>query len=141
MSTVTAETVRDLFSKARALLNVYTEDGIPKPEDDYIDLLEKAIPLIDIAHKDIYEIARLDSTKDEPNTITDIDDPTEVNYKGNQALVYYCAARLAPFKKKELVQYFEDEWLRLRARCVNKIIPEDIEDVYPIRNQTSETTF
>jgi hypothetical protein len=54
-----AEKVRDLFSKARALLNIYTEDGIQKPEDDYIDLMEKAVPLADMAQRELFKIGKL----------------------------------------------------------------------------------
>jgi hypothetical protein len=127
-----AETIQSLFDKARALLNIYTEDGIQKPVDDYIDIQSKAVPLADIAHKDIFEMAKLNSEQVEPTTITSFEDVTEVNYKADQAIVYYIAARLAPFKKKELVQYFEDEWLRLRNLCANKCTFKDIEDAYSL---------
>jgi|GEM_PF-2517836 len=127
-----AEKLRNLFGAVRSTLNMFTEDGVQKPEADYIDLMAKAVPLFDIAHKDLYEMARKDITKAEPTSFTSIEDTTEVNYKADQAMIYYCAARLAPFKKKELVQYFEDEWLRLRARCANRMVTMDIEDVYGI---------
>jgi hypothetical protein len=137
-----AESVRNLFDKARALLNTYTEDGVQMPEADYADMMSKAIPLFDMAHSEIYESCRLDETKDEPDTITSINDPTEVNYKANQALVYYCAARLAPFKKKELVQYFEDKYEQLKISCKNKSTFVDITDEYPLPSeQISETEF
>lgn len=134
-----AETVRNLFGKARALLNVYTEEGVQIPEADYSDLMAKAIPFADIANKDLFEIAKEDLTQEEPTTLTSIDDTTEVNYKADQAIVYYIAARLAVFKKKELVQFFEDEWTRLRNKCANKTTYESITDEYPISSETSES--
>jgi len=125
-----SESAINLFAKARALLNTYTEDGIQIPEPDYIDMQEKAIPLIDMVHKELYEIARIDLLKEEPDTITTIDDITEVNYKADQAIVYYVAARLAPFKKKELVQYFEDKFEQLKRGCRNKVTAVLIVDAY-----------
>lgn len=136
-----AETVESIFDKAMALMNKYSEDGVRIPEDDIIDMKMKVIPLTDIAHKDVFEIARIDKRQEEPTTLTSYGDATQVNYKADQAIVYYVAARLAPFKKKELVQYFEDEWLRLRNNCSNKAIYEDIIDVYSpdLTEETEET--
>lgn len=56
------EKVRDLFDKARALLNIYTEEGIQKPVEDYIDLQEKAVPLADLAQKKLYKTGKLFNT-------------------------------------------------------------------------------
>jgi len=125
-----SESAINLFAKVRALLNTYTEDGVQIPEPDYIDMQEKAIPLIDMGHKELYEIARIDLLKEEPNTITTIDDITEVSYKADQAIVYYVAARLAPFKKKELVQYFEDKFEQLKRGCRNKALAISITNAY-----------
>lgn len=56
------EKVRDLFDKARALLNIYTEEGVQKPELDYIDLMTKAVPLADMAQKRLYKTGKLYNT-------------------------------------------------------------------------------
>jgi hypothetical protein len=125
-----SESARSIFSKVRALLNTYTEDGVQIPEPDYIDMQEKAIPLIDMGHKELYEMARTDLAKEEPDTITDIEDITEVNYKADQAIVYYVAARLAPFKKKDLVTFFEDKFEQLKSTCKNKAVAVPITDAY-----------
>jgi hypothetical protein len=53
------ETVKSLFDKARALLNIYTEDGVQIPEADYADLQAKAVPLADMAQKELYKTGRL----------------------------------------------------------------------------------
>lgn len=124
------ETLSNLFKKARALLNEYTEDGVLIPEDEIIDLQEKAIPLIDMAHKELFESSKADAEQTEPTTLASISDTTEVNYKADQALVYYCAARLAPFKKKELVGFFEDKYEQLKRTCINKASFVDIIDAY-----------
>ena len=127
-----AETVRNLFLKARALLDEYSDDGVIIPEAEVIDMQAKSIPLCDIAQKKLYEQSQLVLTKVEPDTLTLITDTTEVNYKADQAIVYYIAARLAPFENKELVQFFEDEYKELARKCVNKAIEVLIEDAYPI---------
>jgi hypothetical protein len=54
-----AEIVRNLFDKARALLNNFTEDGVQIAEADYIDLLKKAVPLADMCQKELYKIGKL----------------------------------------------------------------------------------
>jgi hypothetical protein len=54
-----SETVRNLFDKARALLNVYTEDGVQLPASDYADMEAKAIPLSDMAQKELSKTGRL----------------------------------------------------------------------------------
>ena len=127
-----SESAISLFAKVRALLNTYTEDGVQIPEPDYIDMQEKSIPLIDMGHKELYEMARTDLFKEEPNTITTIDDITEVNYKADQAIVYYVAARLAPFKKKELVMFFEEKYEQLKRGCRNKAVAVVITDAYEV---------
>lgn len=54
-----AETVKALFLKARALLNEYTEDGVLIPDAEIIDLQMKAVPLADMAQKELYKIGKL----------------------------------------------------------------------------------
>lgn len=133
-----AETVRNLFLKARTLLDELTDDGVLIPEAEVIDMQEKAVYLADMAHKKVYEQSRLDSTKDEPDTLTLITDTTEVNYKADQAIVYYIAARLSPFENKELVNFFEEEhedWMR---KCANKAVEEPITDVYAVVQEDEE---
>ncbi|SDG47499.1 hypothetical protein [Desulfosporosinus hippei] len=125
-----AETVKNLFLKARALLDELTDDGVLIPEDEVIDMQSKAVLLGDMAHKELYEQSRLDSTKDEPDTFTSIDDTTEVNYKADQAITYYIAARLAPFENKELVNFFEDKYEQLKRKSINKATEVAITDVY-----------
>lgn len=124
------ETVRSLFLKARTLLNEYTEDGVLIPESEIIDLQTKSIQLADMAHKELFEHAKSDIIQEEPTTFTSIDNTTEINYKADQAIAYYIAARLAPFKKKELVNFFESKYDQLKRECVNKAVAVQIEDVY-----------
>ena len=125
-----AETVKNLFFKARALLDEYSDDGIIIADEEVIDMQEKAILLADMAQKELYEQSQLDLTKVEPNTFTSIDNTTEVNYKADQAIVYYIAARLAPFENKELVNFFEDKYEQLKRKCSNKAVEVQITDVY-----------
>jgi len=72
-----AESVRSIFSKVRALLNQYTEDGVQIPEADYIDLQTKSIPLADLCQKELYKVGRLFNTfefenKPAPNLLGNI---------------------------------------------------------------------
>jgi len=127
-----AETGRSIFAKVRAILNTFTEDGVQIPEADYIDMQMKAVPIIDMGHKELYDLAKIDLLKDEPTTIISIDDITEVNYKADQALAYYVAARLAPFKKKELVMFFEEKYEQLKRSCRNKAVAVVITDAYEV---------
>ena len=127
-----AEKLSDLFLKARALLDEYSDDGEMLHEDEVKDMQLKAIPLADMVHKELYEYCRLDEEQEEPITFTDIDDTTEVNYKADQAIVYYIAARLAPFENKELVTFFESKYEELKRECQNKATPVTIEDVYSV---------
>lgn len=57
-----AETVRQLFLKARALLDEYTDDGVLIPEAEVIDMQSKAIPLADLAQKELFKIGKLYNT-------------------------------------------------------------------------------
>lgn len=125
-----AETVRNLFLKARTLLDEHTDDGVLIPESEVIDMQSNSVLLADMGHKELYEQSRSDLTKDEPDDITTIDDTTEVNYKADQAIVYYIAARLSPFENKELVAFFESKYEDLRRRCANKATEALITDVY-----------
>jgi energy-converting hydrogenase A subunit M len=125
-----AETLGALFLKIRALLNKYTEEGLLISEEEIIDLQKKAIPLIDIGHKELFESAKSNAEQEEPITLMTIDDVTQVNYKADQALVYYAAARLALFDNKELVQFFEDKFEQLKSTCKNKATFVIIENVY-----------
>jgi len=124
------ETVQNLFLKARTLLDEYSDDGVIIPDAEVIDMQGKSILLCDMAHKELYEQSRLDLTKTEPDTLTAITDLTEVNYKADQAIVYYVTARLAPFENKELVVFFEDKYEQLKRKCVNKASETEILDVY-----------
>lgn len=126
------ETVRNLFLKARTLLDELTDDGVLIPEAEVADMQAKSILLCDMAHKELYEQSRSDLTKEEPNTLTLITDTTEVNYKADQAIVYYIGARLSPFENKELTNFFEDKYEQLKRHCSNKAVEEPIEDVYGI---------
>lgn len=54
-----AETVRSLFLKARSLLDEFTDDGVLIPEDEVIDMQSKAVPLADLAQKELYKIGKL----------------------------------------------------------------------------------
>lgn len=132
-------TIQDLFGKVRALLNRYTEDGVQINESEYADLQAKAIPLFDMAHKELYERAKTDAEQEEPTDITTIDDETEVNYKADQAMVYYVASRLATKGNQSLVQFFEDKFEQLKRECGNKATFEDITDEYPTGYTTTET--
>ena len=127
-----AETVRNLFLKARALLDEYSDDGVLIPDAEVADMQAKSILLADLAQKELYDQSLSDLTKLEPTTLTLITDTTEVNYKADQAIVYYIAARLAPFENKELVNFFEDKYEQLKRKSVNKAIEVLIEDAYPI---------
>lgn len=132
-----AATIQQLFYDARALLNTYSEDGVLIAEDDVIDLQLRFIRFADMAHKELFEIARVDETQESPTTIDSLDDETEVNYKADLAITYWGAAKLAAFKKKELVQYFEDMYLAQKKLCANKAVIVTITDVY-IEEETEE---
>jgi hypothetical protein len=54
-----SQTIQQLFDKARALLNIYTEDGVQVPQADYQDMESKAVPLADMAQKELYKIGKL----------------------------------------------------------------------------------
>jgi hypothetical protein len=54
-----AETVRSLFSKARTLLDEYTDDGVLIPEAEVIDMQEKSVLLADMAQKELHKIGKL----------------------------------------------------------------------------------
>jgi hypothetical protein len=133
-----AETIKNIFYKARTLLDEYTDDGVIIPDAEVVDMEKKSILLADMAHKELYEQSLLVSTQAEPDDITTIDDTTEVNYKADQAIVYYIAARLAPFENKELVNFFEDKYEQLKRRCSNKAEEVEITDIYGINTVNEE---
>jgi len=133
-----AETVKNLFLKARTLLDEYSDDGVIIPDAEVIDMQEKSVLLADMAQKELYEQSQLDLTKAEPNTFTTIDSVTEVNYKADQAIVYYIAARLAPFENKELVNFFDDKYEQLKRKCSNKATEVQITDVYGLNSLDDE---
>jgi hypothetical protein len=53
------ETIKSLFLKARALLDEYTDDGVLIPDDEVADMQSKAVPLADMAQKELYKIGKL----------------------------------------------------------------------------------
>lgn len=125
-----AVSVKNIIYRVRALIDEYTDDGTIIPESDVKDLQEKSILFADMAHKELFESSKLDETKAEPTTIISVDDVTEVNYKADQAIVYYITARLAPFENKELVNFFEEKYEQLKKECRNKAVEVPITDVY-----------
>lgn len=133
-----AETVKNIILKARALLDQYSDDGVVIPDDELLDFQAKSIPVVDMGHKEIYEQSQSDLTKEEPNTLAEFDDETEVNYKADQAIVYYLAARLAPYKNKELVIFFESKYEDLKRKAVNKATEVAVEDVYAGTEESEE---
>jgi len=130
-----AEIIQNLFYKVRALLDEYTDDGVLVAESDVADMQAKSILLADMAHKELYDRALLVSTVTTPTDITLITNTTQVNYKADQAMVYYIAARLAPFENKELVTFFEDKYDELKRKCVNKVEDVAITDAYPTESE------
>lgn len=57
-----AQTVRQLFLKARVLLNEYTDDGVLIPESEVIDMQKKSILLADLAQYELHKIGKLYNT-------------------------------------------------------------------------------
>jgi len=57
-----AETVRNLFLKARVLLDEYSDDGVIIPEAEVIDMQTKSILLCDMAQKELHKIGKLYDT-------------------------------------------------------------------------------
>jgi hypothetical protein len=57
-----AQTVRQLFLKARALLDEYSDDGVLIPESEVIDMQGKSILLADMAQKELFKIGKLYNT-------------------------------------------------------------------------------
>lgn len=135
-----AETVRNLFLKARVLLDEFTDDGVLIPEAEVADMMAKSILLCDMAHAELYEQSCIDSTKAEPDTLTLIDDVTEINYKADQAIAYYIAARLAFFENKELVSFFEQKYEQLKRMAVNKATEITTTDIYEFIEVVAEDT-
>jgi hypothetical protein len=70
-----------------------------------------------------------------PTTITCIDDTLEIDDITAQAIVYYIAARLAPFENKELTNFFESKYMELKIESANErpMNEEVIIDVYANR--------
>lgn len=67
-----------------------------------------------------------------PTPLTDIDDILEIDDITAQGVVYYIAARLAPFENKELVNFFEGKFgeLKLENTRTQPATEEQIVDVY-----------
>lgn len=67
-----------------------------------------------------------------PVTITSVTDTLEIDDITAQAIVYYVAARLAPFENKELVSFFESKYEELKRENTNDMPTSevDIEDFY-----------
>ena len=54
--------MREIFDKALALLDEYSDEGNRLPEDETIDLQTKAIVFADMAQKELYALARIEKT-------------------------------------------------------------------------------
>lgn len=69
-----------------------------------------------------------------PTTLTTIDDTLEIDDITAQAIVYYIAARLAPYENKELVNYFEGKYAELKLESTTEapLGESAIIDVYGI---------
>jgi hypothetical protein len=57
-----AETVRNLFLKARTLLDEYTDDGVLIPDSEVSDMGAKSVLLADMAQKELHKIGKLYNT-------------------------------------------------------------------------------
>lgn len=124
-----AETVQTLFYKARALLDEYSDDGTLIPDADVADMQGKFILLADMAQK---EINRVTGEVEILDSISLITDTIQINDVDAQAIVYYGAARLAPFENKELVTFFESKYEEMKKEAKNnvKVTEADITDAY-----------
>ena len=65
-----AETVRNLFLKARALLDEYSDDGVIIPEAEVIDMQGKSILLADLAQKKLFKTGKMYDTFEIANIST-----------------------------------------------------------------------
>ena len=57
-----AQTVKQLFLKARTLLDEYTDDGVLIPDSEVADMSAKSILLADMAQKELHKIGKLYNT-------------------------------------------------------------------------------
>lgn len=70
-----------------------------------------------------------------PTPLTSIDDVLEIDDITAQGVVYYIAARLAPFENKELVNFFEGKFgeLKMENTRTQPATESEIIDVYAMR--------
>lgn len=128
-----AETVGTLFIKVRALLDEYTDEGVVTPQADVVDMQMKFIKFADMAHKDIYRLVNTSAVLVPPE-LTATTNTLSINDIDAQAIVYYGAARLAPFENKDLVTFFESKYDELKREAKNNVraVEVDITDSYPV---------
>jgi hypothetical protein len=83
-----SETVRQLFLKARALLDEYSDDGVIIPEAEVIDMQGKSILLADMAQKILYKTGKMFGTfeianKPAPNLLGNLSNFDIVDFVGD----------------------------------------------------------
>jgi hypothetical protein len=79
--------MQDIFNKALALLDNYTEDGVVVSQDEVIDMQIKSILFADMAQKELYALGRMEkqfsfSQKPTPNLLGNISNFEQVDYIG-----------------------------------------------------------
>ena len=82
-----AITMQDIFYKAMALIDNYTDDGQIYPTEDTIDLQTKSILLADMAQKELYSVAKIQKTfqfsqKPIPNLLGNSSEFNQVDFIG-----------------------------------------------------------
>ena len=83
-----AETVRNLFLKARALLDEYSDDGVIIPEAEVIDMQGKSILFADLAQKELFKVGKMYNTfeianKPAPNLLGNLSNFDLVDFIGD----------------------------------------------------------
>lgn len=152
-------TMQSIFTKARALLDEYTEEGVVTPESDVIDLQTKAIQFADMAQKELYMVGRMEKTfsfqnKPVPNLLGtysnfDIVDfvGTDQSYQAVGAKAYYFESTGAGTAYIE--EYDGAAWNTLETVSMPigdvfvayKGTVTATDPLYPIRIRFSGTTF
>lgn len=152
-------TMASIFTKVRALLDEYTEEGIVTPEADVIDLQTKAIQFADMAQKELYAVGRMEKTfsfnnKPVPNLLGNISNFNIVDFIGTDQTYQAVGAKAYYFESTGAGTAYIEEYDGLAWNILQTVPMPIIDDFvaykgviaatdpsYPVRLRFSGTTF
>lgn len=148
-----------IFTKVRALLDEYTEEGVVTPDADVVDMQTKAIQFADMAQKELYAVGRMEKTfsfnnKPYPNLLGNISNFNIVDFIGTDQTYEAVGAKAYYFESTGAGTAYIEEYDGVAWSILQTVIMPIGDDfvaykgtvtatdpLYPVRIRFTGTTF